>query len=216
MAREKTLVYNGGGTTRVIVNTLAGTKKGIDICVSSAGPSIMVGLEPVKQTSMEMAVRGVRIRFLTEITRENISHCKEIMRMGEVRHLDNIKGGMAVSEKEYISASTIFAGKPVPQIIYSNVGDFVEQQRYLFDTLWSIARPGRHRIDEIEQGRQPEFMELITEPSKASKTCARLIQSAEKRSCSCCQTGIRLARHLTPACLTPWSTRPRRKRLKSG
>jgi hypothetical protein len=58
----------------------------------------------------------------------------------------------------------------VPQIIYSNVGDFVEQQRYLFDTLWSIARPGRHRIAEIEQGRQPEFMELITEPSKASKT----------------------------------------------
>jgi two-component system, OmpR family, sensor histidine kinase VicK len=124
LAREKTLVYNGGGTTRVIVNTLAGTKKGIDICVSSAGPSIMVGLEPVKQTSMEMAVRGVRIRFLTEITRENISHCKEIMRMSEVRHLDNIKGGMAVSEKEYISASTIFAGKP-------RAPDHLQQRRRL-------------------------------------------------------------------------------------
>ena len=84
------------------------------------------------------------------------------------------------SVKEYISALTIFAGEPVPQIIYSNLGDFVEQ-RYLFDTLWSIARPGRHRIAEIEQGRQPEFMELITDPSKASKTFARLIQSAEKK-----------------------------------
>lgn len=114
MAREKTLVYNGGSTTRVIINTLAGTKKGIDICASSAGPSIMTGLESIRQASMEMAMRGVRIRFLTEITRENIPHCKEIMKMGEVRHLDNIKGGMAVSEKEYISTSTIFAGKPVP------------------------------------------------------------------------------------------------------
>ncbi len=181
MAREKTLVYNGSSTTKVILNAFAGTKKGIDICASSAGPSIMAGSDSVKHASMEMAMRGVRIRFLTEITRENIPHCKEIMKMGEVRHLDNIKGGMAVSEKEYISASTIFAGKPVPQIIYSNVGDFVEQQRYLFDTLWSIARPGRHRIAEIEQGRQPEFMELITDPSKASKTFARLIQSAEKK-----------------------------------
>ncbi|MGI0005553.1 MAG: hypothetical protein ACREAI_03990 [Nitrososphaera sp.] len=181
MAREKTLVYNGSSTTKVILNAFAGTKKGINICASSAGPSIMAGSDSVKQASMEMAMRGVRIRFLTEITRENIPHCKEIMKMGEVRHLDNIKGGMAVSEKEYISASTIFAGKPVPQIIYSNVGDFVEQQRYLFDTLWSIARPGRHRIAEIEQGRQPEFMELITDPSKASKTFARLIQSAEKK-----------------------------------
>lgn len=177
-----TLVYNGDSTTKVILNASAGTKKGIDICASSTSPSIMAGLEQVKQASMEMAMQGVRIRFLTGITRENIPHCKETMKISEVRHLGNIKGGMAVSEKECISASTIFAGRPVPQILYSNVGDFVEQERYLFDTLWIIARPGRHRITEIEQGRQPEFMELITDPSKASKTFATIIQSVEKRS----------------------------------
>jgi signal transduction histidine kinase len=182
MAGEKTVVYNGSGrTTKVILTLLARTRQSIDILASSAGPSVLVGLEPIRQASTEMVVKGARVRFLTEITRENISHCREIMKIGEVRHLDNIKGGMALNEKEYISASTIIAGKPVPQIIYSNVGDFVEQQRYLFDTLWGIARPGRQRIAEIEQGRHPEFMELITDPSSASKTFARLIQSADKK-----------------------------------
>ena len=39
-----------------------------------------------------MKERGVRIRYITEITKENVIYCKELMNFSEVRHLDGVKG----------------------------------------------------------------------------------------------------------------------------
>ena len=58
------------------------------------------------------------------------------MMVDELRHLDGIKGSFYVSESEYLAPATFHeAGKPVAQIICSNVKELIDHQRYVFETL---------------------------------------------------------------------------------
>jgi hypothetical protein len=52
-----------------------------------------------------------------------------------MRHLDGIKGTFYLSDTEYIALAYLHGkGQPAEQIIYSNVKEIVEHQRYLFQT----------------------------------------------------------------------------------
>ena len=86
--------------------------------------------------------KGVKLRYVTEITGDNIGYCKELMKMvDELRHLEGIKGNFYISETEYIAPASLHEkGKPASQIIYSNVKEIVEHQRqFVFDIFWSRA-----------------------------------------------------------------------------
>jgi signal transduction histidine kinase len=69
----------------------------------------------------------------------------------------------------------------VPVLIHSTAKEIIEQQRYVFQTLWAMARPAQQKILELEKGVEPQFMEIITEPAKATKTFAGMLKSAEKK-----------------------------------
>jgi len=47
-----------------------------------------------------MRREGVTIRYITEITKNNVyvSYCKELISVGELRHLDGFKGNFYVTE----------------------------------------------------------------------------------------------------------------------
>jgi len=82
----------------------------------------------------------------------------------ELRHLDGIKGNFAVSETEYLAPSTALQeAKPVRNLLYSNVKTIVEQQQYIFDTLWNKAVPAEQKIRQIEQGIDVEYFEVFTD-----------------------------------------------------
>lgn len=181
MTQEITRLFCGDReTTKVMCKVLAGAKR-VDIFADAAGPSVSMGVEPLREGVIGMVNAGGAMRFLTEITKENVSYCKELAGMGQLRHLEGIRGGMMVSDGEYVAATALVKGRPVPALIYSSAKEIVEQNRHMFEMLWSTARPGAQRIAEIEQGREPEFTELISDPSRASKTFAKLLQSAEKK-----------------------------------
>jgi len=103
---------------------------------------------------MDAKGRGVRIRYLTEITKNNIDCCKELTELvDEIRHLEGVRSNFMLSESEYL-APVVFDGEVniAPKIIYCNIGSFVEQQQYLFDMLWNKAETANQRIREIEEG----------------------------------------------------------------
>jgi hypothetical protein len=99
------------------------------------------------------------LRFITEITNENISYTKDLMEIVELRHLDGVKGNFGVSDSEYISTSTTdvslsekFLRTTIPHAVYSNVIEDIQQQQFVFKILWDKARPAEQRIREIEEG----------------------------------------------------------------
>jgi signal transduction histidine kinase len=171
---EKEIVEN-------IVSCIAGARGALDICASSAAPSIAVLTAPFWKSLKDAEKRGVKVRFLTEINRSNIRHCNELAKIAEVRHLDGLRGGLALSETVYMATVNLFEGKPVPVLIYSTAKEVVEQQHYVFHTLWSMAQPAQDKIAGIEKGIEPEFIEIITEQAKAPKIFAGMLKSAEKK-----------------------------------
>jgi two-component system, OmpR family, sensor histidine kinase VicK len=117
-------------------------------------PPLAITIDPIRDAFSDAKKRGVKLRYLTGVSKDNTSFCKELMSLvDEMRHLDGIKGNFMISESEYLAPIILFEkGKIAPQIIYSNQKEIVDQHQYIFDTLWSKAISAEHRIKEIEEG----------------------------------------------------------------
>ncbi len=105
-----------------------------DRCMHRQYNSLFAGRDKAIGGAFENAKnRGITLNYVTEITRENISYCKQLIQfVSELRHVDGIKGNFYVSEKEYIAPAKFHElGKSASQLIYSNVAEIVEQQQYV-------------------------------------------------------------------------------------
>ena len=83
------------------VQFMRNVRKKMDIFFDHKAPSIVIDLEEYRNGYIDIRRRGSKIRAFTEITKENIQYCKELIKIvDELRHLDGVKGGLAVSESE--------------------------------------------------------------------------------------------------------------------
>ena len=72
-------------------------RRQVDICGDSDGPSIFViPNHPVTMAFRELKDKGITIRFIAEITKDNIPYCQQLMKICELRHLDEVKGNFGV------------------------------------------------------------------------------------------------------------------------
>jgi hypothetical protein len=161
---EKIKIFQG---IEDVINTelqfFSNANNRIDTCMNYTRPQLAVALDPIRHAFVHAKNRGVRLRYLTEITSENISYCKELLStVSEIRHLDGIKGNFMISESEYLAPAVLLEKwKVAAQIMYSNVKELVEEHEYMFDTLWSKAISAQQRIKEIEEGIEPIRTRLL-------------------------------------------------------
>lgn len=180
---NRTKVYHG--SKRVIeaeINFVLNAKRNIDTCMNYARLLLVIRTESIRKSLIDAKMRGVKIRCLTEINKDNLMCCRELMNIvDEVRHLEGIMGNFMISESEYL-APVVFDGqaKVVPKIIYCNINSFVEQQQYFFNMLWNKAETADQRIREIEEGIKPDFIETIRDPYEVQKLVFELINEASK------------------------------------
>jgi two-component system, OmpR family, sensor histidine kinase VicK len=153
----------------------------IDCCADDNAPISHFMLKPVRDGYIQLKNRGIKVRFITEITKENLHYSKELMKIVELRHLDGIKGNFGISDGvEYRASPTSKQERTPSEYIISTMKSFVEQQQYFFDMLWSKAIPARQRIREIEEGVKPEVIETIREPKVTQERVFELIKSARE------------------------------------
>jgi two-component system, OmpR family, sensor histidine kinase VicK len=182
-SEEATRVFYGVETVvNTVLQFIDKTNNKIDACIDQTRPSLVIDIAVLKQAFLDAKKRGVYLRYITEITKDNLSYCKELMTMvNELRHLDGIKGNMYSSETGYLAPATFHErGKPAAQIIYSNVKEIVEHQTYVFDTLWTRAISAEERFEQIEEGAGHEFVQVIANPQKASRIFSELVKSAKE------------------------------------
>ena len=178
---EKTEVLtNPEDIDRVIHQTFSNILHNYSTCIDASGPTVVMSIESMKKRLIVAHTRGIKIRFVTEITTENLPYCKQMMELGEMRHLEGVQGNFGVSETEYLASATLDREKLVPLLIYSNVKQIVKQQQYVFQTLWNKATPAEQRIEEIEHGKEHEFLEVCPDRRQATSVYSRfaeLVQS---------------------------------------
>lgn len=179
---EKTEVIYG---EEQVVNTILAwqrnSEKSWNLCVDSAVPPFSMS-ERVKKGYANAKARGISIRYITEITKDNLKFCREIMNYGQLRHLAGIVGIFAVSEKEYMGEAS---GEDfLTHLIYSNKKEIVDQQKYIFENLWNNSADAEKRIKEIEEGGIPIETTLIENDERiVAKIKTEILNSTEIISC---------------------------------
>ena len=143
-----TLVITGiGDITAAIAKFQSNIKKSWCACVDSSIPAFSMS-DAIKQGYIAAKKRGVQIRYVTEITKDNVEHCKELQKFVELRHLDTVSGSFAVSEGEFVAG--LRGKKTLKRLVYSDEKELVTSQQDVFETLWENATPAQDRIKELD------------------------------------------------------------------
>jgi two-component system sensor histidine kinase VicK len=181
--RERTDVYYG---TDTVLDTelqfFSKSKTRVDTCMNYTRPQLAIEIEQIKKAFIDAKNRGIKLRYITEITSENISFCRELIKIvDELRHLDGIKGNFMLSESEYLAPLILFRrGKIASQIVYSNIKEVIEHQQYVFDTLWNKSIAAGKRIKQIEEGVEPDKTEFILDTKVSITRALNITSSAQK------------------------------------
>ena len=165
-------------STKTILNVLNNSTHSILICADQYWPSVAIGIEVFNKGMFDLKKRNVKCRFITEITKENIAFCKELLKIATVHHLPGLKGNFAVNENEYIASSTMKNLQLLSQVVYSNSKAVVEQHNFFFETLWDKSISAIEKIDEIEKGIVPEIVDVIKNPFEINRIYFDVLKSS--------------------------------------
>jgi two-component system, OmpR family, sensor histidine kinase VicK len=177
------IIYGSENVMGAMLQFISNAQNVIYSCGDYRGPSISIEVQEYRKLISSLRRRGINTKYITEITRENIHYCNELVKLGyEIRHLDGIKANFSVSETDYIASTTLRESQPVPQVIYSNIKDIVIQQKYVFDSFWNMAIPAERKIREIEKDIEPEIFDTITDHEIASRILVDLTKSVKKEA----------------------------------
>ena len=181
-SKNITRVFTGVETViNTIIEFFDQTNNVVYIFVDQTRPILTLETETLKEAFIRAKKRGVKLRYITEITEENLTYCKQLLTMvDELRHLDGIKGNFYLTESSYLAPATFHErGKSASQIISSNIKEIIENQKYVFDSFWYRAIPAKHRIIEIEEGIDFGKTDLIQTPQRILELFLKMIQSAQ-------------------------------------
>jgi signal transduction histidine kinase len=179
---ESTEILRGvEDTTRAVVLFFTNANW-VNVCADSLAPSVAMGVEPIKECYENLKSRQVKVRWITEITKDNLSYCRALMQYAELRHLDGIKGNFGVSDTAYIATATLNKAQPVAELIYSTAKSVIEQNKNIFDTLWSKAVVAEDRIREIEEGVTRTEIRAVKDPREILQDTIGLVRRSKQYS----------------------------------
>jgi two-component system, OmpR family, sensor histidine kinase VicK len=175
------VIYGEANTTKAAVEAFYNAKQKWDALVDNTAPSVILGVEPFKKAYMDFKKRGIKVRWITEITKDNLVYCKQMLELvDELRHMDNVKGNYGISESEYIAAPSLVHQKPISVLIRSTIKEMLEQQQYIFDSFWNIAIPAVQKIQELQDGMPAARTDVIRDPHKTVDLFINLVKSSVK------------------------------------
>lgn len=195
--REDTLVLQGEqNALDAITHFFSRVSKTSRLMIDSAGISSIILVDDYNAILKDLVRRGVRRLCLTEITPENVGHCKELSKVLELRHLEGIRGNFAGSETEYLASAKVSQTVPTTQVIYSNAATIVEQHQSLFEMLWSKAVPAKVRIAEIESGISAPSTFTLSDPSDIAARTRHVTERSKWLNICCTFDGMRMFRRI--------------------
>ena len=181
---EKTEVLHGlEATFNRIFHVFSNIKNSWVVCADHTAPSVIIEVEQLKNEYSNLKRRGVKTRYITEVTKDNVHYCKEMMQfLTELRHLDGVKGNFGISDNTtYMASAVMQEAQPLSKLIYSNAKQIVEQHQYLFETLWNKATPAQQKIKEIEEGIKPDVIEVIQNTLRAKEIYLDSVRFLKKK-----------------------------------
>ena len=187
------VLYGIENSVRVIQNFFTNTKNTACLCLEADAPSLTLEIKEYRDILENIVIkRGIKMRYITEITKENLPYCKQLMNAVELRHLDNIKGNFAVNETDYMATTIMQKEKAIPKVIYSNAKEIVRQHQYFFEMLWQKAVPAEQKVKEIEEGILPVETKVLDQADEIHDIIVKCMQTSNELSVCTVPDGLRL------------------------
>ena len=173
------VLYGADNAVKLFSRVVSGASTSIDVC-----DDYIISYTPASHKVIKNRVLEVKakFRYITEVRKDNIPYCKELMKVGQVRHLDGIRTNFVVTDTEYTSSAIMQQVHAHPEIVYSNVRSIVEQQHYFFENLWNKSISAEQKIREIEHGIMPIRTRLLENQDEIIKELARMNNASNKLS----------------------------------
>ena len=179
---ETTEILRGPEDTARAIVLFFTNASAVSACADSLAPAVAIEVEPIRKCYEDLQRRNSKVRWITEITKDNLSYCKALMQYAEVRHLDGIKGNFRVSDTAYIATATVDKAHPVPELIYSSARSVVEQNKHVFDALWIRAVVAEDRIREIEEGMKRLETRVVKDPAEIIQDTISMVRRSKQYS----------------------------------
>ncbi|HEY6884443.1 MAG TPA: HAMP domain-containing sensor histidine kinase [Nitrososphaeraceae archaeon] len=141
----------------------------------------------VYQKVMERYRKGEHkgVKLVTTIDKDNTDLVKKFLGIGvQIRHIRNMPPiDFAVSDKEMIATTEKMEPEElIRSLLVTNKQPYISHFVFIFDELWKNGIDAKDRIAAIEQGLEPEFVEVITDNEKASQILVDLAKSVKKEA----------------------------------
>jgi two-component system, OmpR family, sensor histidine kinase VicK len=163
---------------QVLMTFFARASTRLDMSVSYVGPRTG---EELLGAVLAAGKRGVKVRMVTEVTRENLEAMRAGARLMEVRHIAGLRGNSwAVTQGEYVSSLAVGEFRASSPIIYSNAKPLVAEHQSIFEALWAGGEPLEERMEAIKSGTDLPEMEIIRDAARAKELYLSLAQGAAK------------------------------------
>jgi signal transduction histidine kinase len=164
-----------------LLGLIFGSRTRLDACVDHTRPPLIAEIKQLRDALIDTKSKGIKVRYLTEITKDNLHYCKELLSLvDELRHLTGIRGNFYVSENEYAAPAVYHEkGKSADMMIYSSNREVVQHQQYIFESIWNASTSAERKIKEIEGNLTLGTSEIIDNPSKTKALFMELIKSAK-------------------------------------
>ena len=83
-------------------------KEKMDIYFDKSAPSIVVEIKEYRDGYLNIRNRGREDKGIYRDYKRNAGNCKDLINLvDELRHLDGVRGGVAVSESEYMATTVL-------------------------------------------------------------------------------------------------------------
>ena len=126
-------------------------KKSVQVCYDHNMPMRAIKTPLLWRSNLELDKKGIKVRFLTDITNENLESCKGILqeiKHVEIRHMEGVKGNFTIHDDKEIFLP-FFVDRPrelLNEMLCSSQKKMVDVYMFMFNNLWNQGTPSHIRI----------------------------------------------------------------------
>jgi hypothetical protein len=172
-AYQDILVVKGRDRIAEFYEKMTSNKKEI-LCISAPHDAKFFDAT-IKKAAAAFMANGTKLKILTSVDRESLASAKDLLVLGDVRHADSAAGmNILLADDEVLVSPATFQTKN-QNAIWSNVRDYVDHYRTIFDNLWASSHSVSGRMEALEQ--QIRIDELKAEMSGRLKKIGFKVQN---------------------------------------
>ena len=168
------------------ISRITASSNKLDTCLNSGGMQYSYNhFFHIKKKLLDKQKEGKHkgIRYITNIEHDSLHLARLYLDHGiQIKHVKNLPPvNFGISDKEIaLTIEKMDGGKRVQSLLISNEPVYVKHFTSIFEELWKNGIDSAARIKEIEEGIEPEFLEVISDHEKVSQIVVDLVKSAKR------------------------------------